>query len=111
MPLFDRVKAGATQAVQKAQDAGKAGQAKLDEIQAKRHLDSLYRDLGAAVYAQHVGGATAETTAAIDRLESEIEAHEAEHGPGSDDANSEADDSTSTSSTSGETPDGGYRLD
>ncbi len=80
MPLFDKVKAQANQVAQKAQEAGKAGQAKLDEVQAKRKVDGLYRDLGAAVYAQRVGHADAGSSAEIDRLVAAITEHEAEQG-------------------------------
>jgi hypothetical protein len=113
MPLFDRVKSGAAQAVQKAQEAGKAGQAKIDEMQAARRLDALMRELGAAVYAQHAGRAT-DDDATIERLYSEIAAHEAEHGDDAGDS-SAADDTaapsggpaTSSSGTAG----GDFKLD
>jgi len=113
MPLFDRVKAGAAQAVQKAQEAGQAGQAKLNDIQAARHLDSLFRDLGSATYDQHVGRATSDTAATIERLYGEIEAHEAEHGKDAGAASS----STGTTSTpatdtgTGGAPAGDFKLD
>lgn len=107
MPLFDRVKSGAAQAVQKAQEAGKAGQAKIDEMQAARRLDALMRELGAAVYGQHAGRATDDTAPTIERLYGEIAAHEAEHG---DDAgeSSAADD---TAAPSGGTAAGDFKLD
>ena len=70
MPLFDRVKAQAAQVAQKAQEAGKAGQAKLDEMQAKRKLDGLLRDLGAALYAEHAGRGSAATAAEFDGADS-----------------------------------------
>lgn len=115
MPLFDRVKAGAAQAVQKAQEAGQAGQAKLNDMQAARHLDGLFRELGAAIYAQHSGTATTDTASTIDRLYGEIAAHEAEHGKSAD-----ADSSSSSSASSatpaadsgtGGTPAGDFKLD
>jgi hypothetical protein len=99
MPLFDRVKAGAAQAVQKAQEAGQAGQAKLNDIQAARHLDSLFRDLGSAMYDQHAGRATSDTAATIERLYGEIEAHEAEHGKDASDSAASSTASTGSSST------------
>jgi hypothetical protein len=114
MPLFDRVKAGAAQAVQKAQEAGQAGQAKLNDIQAARHLDSLFRDLGAATYDQHAGRATSDTAATIVRLYGEIEAHEAEHGK-DEGANSSSTSTTSAPTTdtnnSGGAPAGDFKLD
>jgi hypothetical protein len=116
MPLFDRVKAGAAQAVQKAQEAGQAGQAKLNDIQAARHLDSLFRDLGAAAFAQHAGRATSDTAATIERLYGEIEAHEAEHGKdGTDGPASDSASSTTTTpppeASTGGAPAGDFKLD
>ncbi len=55
MGLMDKVKASAEIGLAKATEAGKAGQAKLDAAQAKHKADGLLRDLGAAVYADHVG--------------------------------------------------------
>jgi hypothetical protein len=109
MALLDRVKAGASQAVQKAQEAGKAGQAKLDEIQAKRQLDGLFRNLGAEVYAEHAGRSTQDTTATIERIYREIEAHEQEHGESSDEEDPE--DGVPNNEASGDGPEGGYKLD
>jgi len=112
MPLFDRVKAGAAQAVQKAQEAGQAGQAKLNDMQAARHLDSLFRELGAAIYAQHVGRATSDTAATIERLYGEIADHEAEHGKDAS-AASDSGDAPSTPSSdpaSGGAPSGDFKL-
>jgi hypothetical protein len=62
MALFDKVKSQAQDVAKRAQEAGKVGQAKLDEFQAKRQLDALYRDLGEAVYAERTGapGASSE---------------------------------------------------
>lgn len=79
MPLFDKVKAQAGQVAAKAQEAGKAGQAKLEQAQAKREADALLRRLGAAVYAQRSGHG--EGGEDIDELVAAIAAHEAEHGP------------------------------
>ena len=104
MPLFDRVKAQAAQAVQKAQEAGKAGQAKLDDMQAKRRLDSLFRDLGAAVYADHAGRGNTTTSADIERLYGEIEAHEEEHGEASTEPETDASPPASASDTSTSSP-------
>jgi hypothetical protein len=119
MPLFDRVKAGAAQAVQKAQEAGQAGQAKLNDIQAARHLDSLFRDLGSAMYDQHAGRATSDTAATIERLYGEIEAHEAEHGKDASDSAASSTTSTGSTTTSATTTDtsaggapaGDFKLD
>jgi hypothetical protein len=119
MPLFDRVKAGAAQAVQKAQEAGQAGQAKLNDIQATRHLDSLFRDLGSAAYDQHAGRATSDTASTIERLYGEIEAHETEHKEATDTAASSSSGTGSApaaatgsgSAPAGGAPAGDFKLD
>ncbi len=81
MGLMDKVKSQAATATAKAKDAAQKGQAKLDEIQAKRAADAMLRDLGAIVYAQRTDRArpTADEDAA--RLVSALQAHEREHGP------------------------------
>ena len=81
MGILDKVKDTAAQAAHKAQEAGKVGQAKLNEAQAKRKVDALFRDLGAAVYADRKGKPGADPSV-IDRLIGEITALEAEHGDG-----------------------------
>lgn len=66
MGLMDRVKQQAEQAITKAQQGVAQGQAKLDEVQAKRQIDALYRDLGAAYYAaQKHGGPSDDVTKAM----------------------------------------------
>jgi hypothetical protein len=79
--LLDRVKEQAATATAAAKDAAQKGQAKLDTLQAKRAADAILRDLGAAVYAQQSGRATASTPADIDRLTAALREHETTHGP------------------------------
>ncbi len=81
MGLLDKVKAQATAATVLAKDAAQKGQAKLDEVQAKKAADGILRDLGAAVYATKTGRATPTTDSDIDRLVAALESHEADHGP------------------------------
>ena len=81
MGLLDKVKAQATAATVMAKDAAQKGQAKLDEVQAKKAADGMLRDLGAAVYATKSGRATPTTDSDIERLVTALQAHEAEHGP------------------------------
>ena len=94
MALTDKLKAQAAQLAQKAQEAGKAGQAKFEEVQARRRADGLLRTLGAAVYAQHAGRGTEETSAEVTRLIGELTQWEAEHGPLGDGATDESPDET-----------------
>lgn len=80
MGLMDKVKAQAEVGLAKANEATKAGQAKLDQATAKRKADGLLRDLGAALYAEHAGRGTDQTTADANRLVSELQAFETEYG-------------------------------
>ena len=88
MPLFDRVKTQAQQAAsqiaEKAQGAAKSGQAKFDELQAKRQIDAHLRDLGQLVYAQKTGRAGAGDEAEIEHIVAEISELESTHGDGSE---------------------------
>ncbi len=83
MALFDKVKTQAAGLAQKAQEAGKAGQAKLDEVQARRKNDANLRELGAAYFATRQGRADGDTAATIERLIGEIAAYEADGGSSS----------------------------
>ncbi|MGO8863415.1 MAG: hypothetical protein ACLQRH_22040 [Acidimicrobiales bacterium] len=80
MGLLDKVKAQATAATVMAKDAAQKGQAKLDEVQAKKAADGMLRDLGAAFYATKTGRATPSTDAEIESLVAALQSHESEHG-------------------------------
>jgi hypothetical protein len=80
MGLLDKVKAQATAATVMAKDAAQKGQAKLDEVQAKKAADGMLRDLGAAFYATKTGRATPSTDAEIESLVAALQTHESEHG-------------------------------
>ena len=81
MGLLDKVKATAEAATEAAKDAAAKGQAKLDEVQAKKNADVMLRDLGAALYANKTGRSTPTTDGEMERLVAALEAHEATHGP------------------------------
>ncbi|HEX3459994.1 MAG TPA: hypothetical protein VHT49_03745 [Acidimicrobiales bacterium] len=81
MGLMDKVKAQAEVGLAKATEVGKAGQAKLDAVQAKRNADELLRQLGTAAYADQQGHATEQTKADAVRIVGELEKYEAEYGP------------------------------
>jgi hypothetical protein len=80
MGLLDKVKTQATQLAEKAQEAGKAGQAKLESFQTKKQADSLLHDLGAYTYAKEKGRADAQTDTKIAGVIAQLDAYEAEHG-------------------------------
>jgi hypothetical protein len=81
MGFLDKVKEGAAQATAVAKDAANKGQAKLNDLQAKRAADSLLRDLGAAAYAEKTGRGAADNSAEIDRILGALEQHERDNGP------------------------------
>jgi len=74
--LMDKVKAQAGQVAQKAQGAAQSGQAKLDQVQEKHRVDGLFRELGAAVYAQRTSSGGPDN-AEVERLIKEISSLEA----------------------------------
>lgn len=81
MGFMDKVKSQATSVAQKAQEGVKTGQSKLEEAQVKKRQDALLRDLGAQMYAERTGTATAQTAMEIDRIVAELRAMEAEQMP------------------------------
>jgi len=80
MGIMDKVKEGAATATAAAKDAAQKGQAKIDEMQAKKAADALLRDLGAAYYAQWQKRGTDDSPAQIEKLVEALQAHEDEHG-------------------------------
>ena len=80
MGLMDKVKAQATQLAEKAQEAGKAGQAKLGTLQTKKQADTLLRELGAHHFAKAKGRGDDQTDTKIAGVMAQLDAHEAEHG-------------------------------
>ena len=105
MGLMDKVKTQATQLAEKSKQGVAQGQAKLDSMQAKKQLDALFHDLGAATYAAERKGASRDE---VERLLAAIDAHEQEHGEV--DTSTSAAAATATSTTSS-TEGGDFRLD
>jgi hypothetical protein len=79
--LMDKVKASAEVGLAKAGEAGKAGQAKLDAVQAKHRADGLLRQLGVAAYGERTGRVDPANDQEIERIVGELQAYEAEYGP------------------------------
>jgi hypothetical protein len=100
MGLMDKVKAQAEQAVAKGKQGMAQGQAKIEEMQAKKQADALLRDLGAAYYAQQRTGGSADAVAAA---LAKVVAHEAEHGT--------VDTSATAPAAGGAEPGGSYSID
>lgn len=82
MGLMDRVKEQAAILAQKTQEAAQEGKIKLDQAQAKRRADAMFRELGAAVYAERTGRAGTDTPDKIERLVKTLQEQEAGEGLG-----------------------------
>jgi hypothetical protein len=82
MGLMDRVRDQAAQLAQKTQVAAQEGRVMLDQAQARRRADAMFRDLGAAVYAERTGRGGPDGAAKIDRLVKALSRQEAEQGLG-----------------------------
>ncbi len=106
MGLMDKVKAQGSQLAQVAQDAAREGKVKLDQAQAKRRADALFRDLGAAVYAERTGRGSPDSKERIDRLVDALSRQEADQGLGDTDAKGSAAESPSGESKTGESKTG-----
>jgi hypothetical protein len=73
MGLMDKVKA-------QASELASQGKAKYGEVQATRRANVLLRNLGAVVYADRTGRGSGDTEAQIEKLITEIKAHESANG-------------------------------
>jgi hypothetical protein len=80
MGLMDKVRAQSTQLAQMAQETAREGKVKLDQAQAKRRADAMFRDLGATVYAERTGRGTPDSKGKIDRLVDALSRQEASQG-------------------------------
>lgn len=77
MGLLDRIKLQASELADRAQDLGKQGQDRIEQVQTKGRANSLLRDLGAATYAERTGKASAATSAQLARAMGELRSLEA----------------------------------
>jgi hypothetical protein len=116
MGLMDKVRAQGTQIAQMAQETAREGKVKLDQAQAKRRADAMFRDLGATVYAERTGRGTPDSQEKIDRLVDALSRQEASQGLGDPDGSapgesapgeSKPGESTKEESAKGESAQGG----
>jgi hypothetical protein len=91
MGLMDKVRAQGTQIAQMAQETAREGKVKLDQAQAKRRADAMFRDLGATVYAERTGRGTPDSQEKIDRLVDALSRQEASQGLGDPDGSAPGD--------------------
>ena len=89
MGLIDRFREQAAQVAQRTaqvtQEAAQQGKVRFDQAQAKRRADAMFRDLGAAVYAERTGRGGTDTADKIERLVKALSQQEAEQGLGDTD--------------------------
>lgn len=111
MGLLDKAKASAQQLAQKAQEGAKGAQDKLEQTQAKKKADGMLRDLGAWYYAKHTGRDEGRGDAEIARIITELENHEAEHGPLGGAADATEDEAPGSTPDAPPPPEGGFTLD
>jgi hypothetical protein len=91
MGLMDKVRAQGTQIAQMAQETAREGKVKLDQAQAKRRADAMFRDLGATVYAERTGRGTPDSQEKVDRLVDALSRQEASQGLGDPDGSAPGD--------------------
>ena len=80
MGFMDKVKEQASVAAAVAKDAAQKGQAKVEELQAKRAADGLLRELGLVLFKQRTGREPSSAESDIARLVDALRDYEAEHG-------------------------------
>ena len=86
MGFLDKVKESASTAAAAAKDAAQKGQAKVDEVQAKRSADGVLRQLGLAVYLEQAGRSSSTSEADVARYVDTLKSYETEYGELSSDA-------------------------
>lgn len=101
MGLMDKVRAQSTVLAQKAQETAREGKVKLDQAQAKRRADAMFRDLGAAVYAERTGRTGPDSKEKIDRLIDALSRQEADQGLGDSDGGKPGDTGMAGDATMG----------
>ena len=107
MGLMDKVRAQSTQLAQMAQETAREGKVKLDQAQAKRRADAMFRDLGATVYAERTGRGNPDSQGKIDRLVEALSRQEASQGLGDPDGSTPGGSTPGGSTPGGSTPPGG----
>ncbi len=81
MGLMDKVKLQAGQLADKAQEAGKAGQAKIEALQAKKHVKQVLSEIGTKTYLEHENRSSDTTDQELEALFGEVKKYEDNYGP------------------------------
>jgi len=81
MGRMDRVKLMAGQITDKAQEATKAGQAKIEALQAKKHVKQVLSEIGSKTYLEHENRSKDTTNQELEALFGEVKKYEEDYGP------------------------------
>lgn len=76
MGFLESLRQSADELAQRAAEAGRVGAARLEEVAARRRVDSLLRDLGTVTYAEHTGRGTPDSADEVARLVAAVQAEE-----------------------------------
>src|SRR5437764_11771616 len=110
MGFMDKVKATAEKVGEKAQQGVQQGQHKLSEVQERKRVDGLLRDLGAACYHDRTGRGGPQVTSEVERLVAALREAE-DNGTAVELSDSLAAPEGSNGAPSEDTPPGSYKLD
>ena len=80
MGFMDKVKEQAQAAAAAAKDAAQKGQAKMDEMQARKVADTALRELGLITYLDAAGRGSSDAEQKAGQLVEQLKAYETEHG-------------------------------
>ncbi len=80
MGVMDKLKAQATQLAERAQEAGKIGQAKLEALQARRRADALCAELGRLTFRARTERGLPGDDRRMSDLVEQLRQYEAEYG-------------------------------
>ncbi|MCL5048196.1 MAG: hypothetical protein M1374_05370 [Firmicutes bacterium] len=80
MGLMDKVKLQAGQLADKAQEAGKAGQAKLEALQAKKRVQSVLMEIGTITYQAQEGNSASGDEQRLEELYQAVKDYEDSYG-------------------------------
>ncbi len=109
MSFLDKARAQAEQAMAKAQQGLNQGQAKIDELQATRAQNELFRALGFAVYQEKRHGGLPE---AVESALAALDRHMAtEQGPGASSGGASAGGASAGGASASSPPAGDFTLE
>ncbi len=80
MGLMNKVKMQAGQLADKAQEAGKLGQAKIEALQAKKRVQNVLLEIGTITYQAHEGNSDSSDEQRLEELYKAVKEYEGSYG-------------------------------